>query len=133
MRFLLGIFPKLILIWGICTVQFQTNIIFAQETVIWANISGKIIGGSLRFNGISELNLISRVGKISGKLNNGFKCRGRMKINLLFSRGNGHLSCGNKLSGKFTFTLSSRIPVRGTGKGKTKDGRKVIFTISPLN
>jgi len=111
----------------------QPGEVMAQSSGIWAKISARIIGGSTRFDGYVNFSAISRRGKVTGKLNNGSKCRGKAKINILFSRGSGTLRCDNGLSGKYAFTLSSRFPIRGQGRGALKDGRKVTLKISPAN
>ena len=110
--------------------------VFSSVTVnadgIWAKLSGKIIGGPLRFNGAVNFGVANRRGKDSGRLNTGSRCLGNAWINILFSRGGGTMKCKNGLSTKYTFSLSSRFPVKGMGKGVVNDGRKAVFTINPL-
>lgn len=114
-------------------VSAHINSASAQNSGIWAKISARIVGGTVRFNGYANFNIASRRGKVNGKLNTGSACSGVAKINILFSRGNGTLRCDNGLAGKYKFTLSSRFPIRGKGSGTLKDGRKAVLIISPAN
>lgn len=98
---------------------------------IWARVSGKVIGSSIRFDGWVNFSLLTRKGKATGKLNDGSGCRGISWINIRFSHGGGNLKCRNGLSAIFKFTLSSRYPIRGMGNGTLADGRKLSLKISP--
>ena len=115
---------------------FATTLIFSpamsKAAGIWAKLSGKVVGSSIGFKGYVNIGVTSRRGKVIGKLNTGSKCRGKVWINILFSRGGGTMMCKNGLSMKYTFSLSSRVPVRGKGRGELADGRNAIFTISPV-
>ena len=115
---------------------FVATLILSPTTLkaagIWAKLSGKIVGGSMGFKGVVNIGIASRRGKVIGSLSTGSKCTGKVWINILFSRGGGTMMCRNGLSMKYTFSLNSRVPVQGKGRGKLADGRNAIFTISPV-
>ena len=112
-------------------IAFSQEVSPAQAARIWAKITGRVIGSPIRLNGWVNFNLLTRKGKLTGKLNNGASCSGNSWMNITFSKGGGNGKCSNGLSAKFKFTITSRFPIRGKGKGKLADGRKVILKISP--
>lgn len=98
---------------------------------IWAKVSGRVVGSSIRFKGWVNLSILTRKGKVTGNLNDRTECGGTAWISLSISHGGGKLKCDNGLSAKFKFKLSSRFPIRGKGSGRLADGRKLLLKISP--
>lgn len=88
-------------------------------------------GSKETMRGSITMGVISRRGKLSGRTSTGIRCWGRTRLNASLSRGSGSMRCKDGRSGKFSYTLSSRFPPRGKGRGRLKSGKKVFFRISP--
>ena len=96
-----------------------------------ASFFGWMPGSKETMRGSITMSAITLSGTIRGKTNKGIKCVGRARINAALNRGKGSMRCGDGRSGTFSYTLSSRLPPRGKGKGRLKTGERVLFRISP--
>jgi hypothetical protein len=88
-------------------------------------------GSRETMRGRISMSLLSRQGAIYGRTNTGIKCSGRAHINVALNRGSGMMRCADGRSGKFTYYLSSRLPLRGKGEGRLKTGQRVLLRIMP--
>jgi hypothetical protein len=88
-------------------------------------------GSRETMRGRISMSLLSRRGTIYGRTNTGVKCSGRAHINGALNRGSGTMRCADGRSGRFTYYLSSRLPLRGRGKGRLKTGQRVLLRITP--
>lgn len=81
------------------------------------NLTGIVVDSNLRLSGIAYFGFFERRGSINGRLDDGTKCDGSAKLNIIFSRGIGSIQCENGLFLKFKFSVTSIIPISGRGSG----------------
>ena len=100
-------------------------------TTVKAKFDAWSPGDSEKMAGRIKVNVLSFSGVVTGRTTKGVKCKGTVTLNILFDGGTGQMRCNDGRTGKFTYTLTSSLPPRGTGKGKMSNGKVVNFRITP--
>jgi len=94
------------------------------ESRFRVNLTGIVVDSNLRLSGIAYFGFFERRGSINGHLDDGTKCDGSAKLNIIFSRGIGSIQCENGLFLKFKFSVTSIIPISGQGSGIFQTAQK---------
>ena len=88
-------------------------------------------GSSETMAGKIKINVLAFGGTVTSKTRTGVRCKGTVKVNLIFSGGDGEMRCEDGRKGTFTYALTSSLPPRGSGTGKMSTGEIVKFRITP--
>ncbi|MGI9407916.1 MAG: hypothetical protein ACR2O4_16185 [Hyphomicrobiaceae bacterium] len=100
-------------------------------TTVQAAFDAWTPGETETMKGRIRINVLAFGGTVVGRTTKGVKCKGTVTVNIVFSGGNGSMSCTDGRKGTFTYTLTSSLPPRGTGIGKLNNGKTVMFRIKP--
>ncbi len=114
------------------TIVVMSSPAVAQSiTTVNAKFDAWSPGDSEKMTGRIKVNVLTFSGTVRGRTTKGVRCKGAVTVNLLFSGGSGQMKCTDGRTGKFTYTLTSSLPPRGTGIGKMSSGKTVKFRIRP--